>query len=41
MIPKSMSKFAIVTEIECDILGRINTLSRSYVAQMIHFDLLS
>jgi len=24
MMPRSMSKFAIITEIECDILGKIN-----------------
>jgi len=36
-----MSKLAIITEIECDILGIINAFLRLLVAQMMHFDFLS
>jgi len=40
MIPKSMSKFAIKTEIEYDILGKIHAFSRLSIVRMMHFDLL-
>jgi len=41
MTPRSMSKFAIFTEIKCDILGIMNAFSRLPTAQIMHFDLLS
>jgi len=36
-----MSNCAIITEIECDILGRINAFSMLLMVRMTHFDLLS
>ena len=41
MIPRSMPKHAIITEIECAIFDKINGISRLPMALIMPFDLLS
>ena len=41
MIPRSMPKRAIITETECEKLGKINGFSRLPMALIMPFDLLS
>ena len=40
MIPRSMSKCAIIMEIECANFGKINGLSRLPMSLIMPFDLL-
>ena len=41
MIPRSMPKRAIITEIECANSGKINVFSRLPMVLIVPFDLLS